>query len=119
MEEKGYKNVYCNALHPGTVNTELSRHLKEYLGFLTKLTDFIAPLFLKAPADGALTTLYVATSNDIVQKNYKGEYFVPSGVLSNPSAEAKDPELATKLWTFSEELVNEKLGSNVDFFRKL
>jgi NAD(P)-dependent dehydrogenase (short-subunit alcohol dehydrogenase family) len=59
--------VYVNSLHPGVVATELSRY-----------NTLLKPFFAMAlsPANGALTSLYCATSPEIETNKYHGEYFV-------------------------------------------
>lgn len=58
-----------------------------------------------------MTQLYAATSPEIVEKNYRGMYFVPSGEVGKRSANSENDELAEKLWKYTEDLVNEKLRS--------
>ena len=69
----------------------------------------LASLERITPDDGALTSLYCATSPEIEEKNLRGKYFIPYGVESSPNDYAKDEELAKKLWQFTDDLVNEKL----------
>jgi retinol dehydrogenase-12 len=106
------KQVYVNAVHPGYVRTDLSRHLGEvygvFLGVLSKISEFF---FALSPEKGALTSLYVATSPDIETKNYRGEYFTPIAKLSKTSELGNSSQLIEKLWDFSEKLLQEKLPS--------
>ena len=44
--------------------------------------------------DGAITTLYCATSPEIEEKNYRGRYFVPFGIEGEKSSYAKNGDLA-------------------------
>ncbi|CAG8779575.1 30819_t:CDS:2, partial [Racocetra persica] len=107
-------NVYCNCLHPGAINTELTRGLVSNWGYWIKpIVDTISAIFLLTPDDGALTQLYCATSPEIEEKNHRGKYFIPYGELGETSDFGKDEELAKKLWDFSENLVKEKLGNDV------
>ena len=69
----------------------------------------LASLVLLTPDDGALTSLYCATSPEIEEKKLRGKYFIPFGVESSPSNNAKNEELAKKLWQFTDDLVNEKM----------
>ncbi|ORX91545.1 NAD(P)-binding protein [Basidiobolus meristosporus CBS 931.73] len=105
------KQVYVNAVHPGTVNTELFKDLTSlpYIGgFFSNLFYYTA----QTPDTGALTTLYCATSPEIEENEFNGEYFVPYGIIATPSNVAQDPKEAEKLWEFVERLVDEKLDSN-------
>lgn len=54
---------------------------------------------------GAATQLYVALHPQV--KGVGGEYFMDSN-KANPSALAKDAELARKLWDFSLSLTEQK-----------
>jgi hypothetical protein len=58
-----------------------------------------------------LTQLYAATSPEIIEKNYRGKYFVPFGEIGKRTAESQNDELAEKLWKYTEDLVDEKLRS--------
>jgi len=108
----GDKKVYVNAVHPGYVATELGRNLSQTYGsFLSPIMAIGTSLFAKSPQNGALTSLYVATDSDIEKNNWTGEYFVPTAKHQIPSSLAGNPELAKKLWEFSEKLIQEKLGN--------
>ena len=74
--------VTCNSLHPGSIRTELSRHvevdLKKSLsaGFFSFL-ELLATPFLMNSDDGALTQLYVATAHEL--EGVTGRYYTPTG----------------------------------------
>ncbi|XP_060655622.1 retinol dehydrogenase 14-like isoform X1 [Drosophila nasuta] len=99
-------NVTVNALHPGVVETELSRHVPIFnnpiFGFL------ISPLIwliFKTPKNGAQTTLYAALDPDL--NGVTGLYFSdckPKEV----SAAAKDANSANRLWEESEKWTKAK-----------
>ncbi|CAH1757429.1 14547_t:CDS:2 [Entrophospora sp. SA101] len=94
------KQVYANSLHPGIIDN-WGRWVVPFLNLVNYA--------LLTPDDGALTTLYCATSPEIEEKNFHGKYFIPFGVESLPGDNGKDEELAKKLWQFTDDLVNEKL----------
>ncbi|CAG8619557.1 14779_t:CDS:2, partial [Dentiscutata heterogama] len=106
-------NVYCNCLHPGVIKTELTRGVVTGWGSWIKPIISVVSFFFLTPDDGALTQLYCATSPEIEEKNLRGKYFVPFGEIGEPIAQAKDEELAKKLWDFSENFVKEKLGDDI------
>jgi WW domain-containing oxidoreductase len=54
---------------------------------------------------GAATTCFVALHPQV--KGVSGEYFADCNI-AKPSAQAKDEDLATKLWDFSLALTNVK-----------
>ncbi|RIB29883.1 hypothetical protein C2G38_2055616 [Gigaspora rosea] len=97
------EQIYVTSLHPGVVDTKLVRRndisLSETLVSSSISTE-----------DGAITTLYCATSPEIEEKNYRGKYFEPFGIESEKSSFAKDDDLAKKFWEFTENLINEKLS---------
>ncbi|CAG8555127.1 6150_t:CDS:2, partial [Funneliformis caledonium] len=66
---KNGKEVYINSIHPGFVETELSRGPISSYGFITKVLGTVAStLFALSPDDEALTQLYAATRPEIVEK---------------------------------------------------
>lgn len=105
--------AYVNCCHPGQVATELlERSVKDY-GFTGYMDKLITSKLLDQPVEtGALTQLYLATSEEIVDKNIRAEYYLPiaqrsTKELMNPGALNED--LGKRLWTFTEDLVREKL----------
>eukprot|EP00842_Homolaphlyctis_polyrhiza_P001356 jgi/Hompol1/2220/HPOL_005891-RA len=113
----GDKGIFCNAIHPGVVQTELLRGPKESYGisswffFLSPIVDFVEWTFSLTPKDGALTQIYCAASNKIVEENIRGEYLIPFGKVDLGSAHSRDPELAKKLWEWTEKTVAERFAS--------
>ncbi|KAF8919110.1 hypothetical protein BGZ58_004683 [Dissophora ornata] len=63
------------------------------------------------PEVGALTQLYLATSPEIENLDIRGRYFIPIANEIRPSAYSYDEELQEKMWTFTEDLVKEKIGA--------
>jgi len=110
QKKLGDKQIYVNAVHPGWVATDLQRHIEAWGTIAKYLSKFVSSTFALTPEEGALTQLYVATSPEIEQKNYRGEYFVPFAKLATPSSFASNPELAQKLWDFTQQILKEKLG---------
>ncbi|RHZ89865.1 hypothetical protein Glove_9g263 [Diversispora epigaea] len=104
------KEVYVNSVHPGIVRTELTRNLKDSMGLIVKPIEMVLGLFMISAEEGAITSLYCATSPEIIEKNLRGQYFVPAGKLSKPEKLGTDENLALKLWKYSEELINKKLN---------
>ncbi|KAJ6660210.1 hypothetical protein lerEdw1_017910 [Lerista edwardsae] len=89
--------VTVNALHPGVVNSELSRH-SSVLNFLWKRF----PFFLKTPSEGAQTSIYCAVAEEL--ESVSGKYFSdckPAYVSSH----GRNDETAKKLWQVSCELL--------------
>ncbi|PPS06688.1 hypothetical protein GOBAR_AA13953 [Gossypium barbadense] len=90
--------ITANSLHPGAIiSTNLMRH--------HAVGQMLGKYFLKNIPQGAATTCYVALNPQV--KGVSGEYFLDSNI-GNPSAKAKDADLAKKLWDFSCTLTNPK-----------
>ena len=90
--------VTANCLHPGVVRTRFGKSGSALvpLGFL-----LIYPFTINSD-QGAQTSIYLASSPDV--EEVSGKYFVRKRV-STASRLAQDPELAKRLWEFSEELI--------------
>ncbi|GMP53707.1 hypothetical protein CsSME_00041815 [Camellia sinensis var. sinensis] len=108
-QEEGVK-ITANSLHPGAIATNLLRHH----GFLDGLVNLVGKYVLKNAAQthnryfydtGAATTCYVALHPQV--KGVTGEYFSDSNI-AKPTAQAKDADLAKKLWDFSLSLTDPK-----------
>jgi hypothetical protein len=52
--------------------------------------------------------MYCAVHPEISEKKLKGKYFVPVGHLGETSSAGRDVELASKVWTWTEEVLREK-----------
>lgn len=89
------KNITVNCLHPGVINTKL---LKAGWGGFGKL-------FSKDAGKGAITSVYLATS-DAAEK-ITGKYFSDSKTVK-PHPVAYDINSRKKLWKLSEELIKQK-----------
>ncbi|MFX1572763.1 MAG: SDR family oxidoreductase [Promethearchaeota archaeon] len=86
--------VTVNAVHPGVVNTNLSRdHSAFSRGF--------AKLFFKSPREGAQTSIYLATSPDI--EGVTGKYFIKKEPRES-SKESYNKKDAKRLWEISSEM---------------
>jgi NAD(P)-dependent dehydrogenase (short-subunit alcohol dehydrogenase family) len=104
------EGITMNALMPGSIATNLQRHLTlEEWQERIRLSGATTTRRMKTPAQGAATTLVVATSP--LLKGLSGRYFedcdeaLPNtgGMLSGVAAYAQDPEAAARLWKVSEE----------------
>ncbi|GAA3679765.1 SDR family NAD(P)-dependent oxidoreductase [Lentzea roselyniae] len=104
------EGVTMNALMPGSIATNLQRHLTaEQLQEVIRRNDAETKRRVKTPEQGAATTLVVATTP--LLEGLSGKYFedcneaLPhtGGVLSGVAPYAQDPESAAQLWKVSEE----------------
>jgi NAD(P)-dependent dehydrogenase (short-subunit alcohol dehydrogenase family) len=89
--------VTTNCLHPGAVATGLGTNN----GWLGRIAMGLLGPFFKTPAQGAETTIHLATSPD--RATTSGEYFADCRP-KRPSRAACDDELAHRLWSLSEEM---------------
>jgi NAD(P)-dependent dehydrogenase (short-subunit alcohol dehydrogenase family) len=93
------------AAHPGGSNTELARNLP---AIFKPAISVLGPLVFQSAAMGALPTLRAATDPGVEG----GQYYGPDGIgeqrghpkVVSSSAQSHDEELASRLWTVSEEL---------------
>lgn len=98
LSKRTSENVVANALHPGSIRTNLNRSMKGGFSLFIKL---IRP-FMSSVEQGASTSCYLASSEDV--EGVTGKYFANNAETSS-SALSKDDALAEKLWQVSEELV--------------
>ncbi|WP_018997149.1 SDR family oxidoreductase [Hirschia maritima] len=92
-------NITVNALHPG----EISSNLGAQNSALTRMAIKLSSPFFKSPTDGAKTSVYLASSDDV--EGVTGKYFMNSKV-KEVKPWAKDPSAAERLWDVSSELVS-------------
>ncbi|KAJ3101144.1 hypothetical protein HDU97_001610 [Phlyctochytrium planicorne] len=95
--------IYVNCLHPGVVNTDLANKSVIPQFLVSMFSGFVTPV-----TEGCLTQLYCSFSPEIVEKKFKGEYFVPTAKLAKPSAYGLDDGLAKKLWEWTDSVIAEK-----------
>ncbi|XP_060538295.1 dehydrogenase/reductase SDR family member 13-like [Pantherophis guttatus] len=91
-------NVTCYAAHPGAVRTEIGRSIPWWLHWSFSFMQ----LFSRDCDAAAQTSIYCATEEGI--ERLSGRYFVDCQAKV-PSPQARDDQLAKKLWEFSERLV--------------
>lgn len=93
------RHVRSNAVHPGSVATEITRDS----GVLSFLSDKVARVVLLTPEQGAATSIHAATHPAL--DDVTGRYFSRSRV-ARPSRLATDADAAARLWELSERLVS-------------
>ena len=87
-----------NALHPGVVRTAIFR---EAPALLRGVLATVGRLLLSSPDQGARTSLYLASSQEVAGRS--GEYYIRSRPV-RPSDQALDDAAAERLWRASAEL---------------
>jgi len=91
--------VTVNAVHPGTVATNIWTRPLGPAGFIMALPK----LFMTSPEKGAETIVYLASSTEA--KNINGEYLEKLKVKKS-SDESYDEEIAQRLWDVSAKLTH-------------
>jgi NAD(P)-dependent dehydrogenase (short-subunit alcohol dehydrogenase family) len=91
--------VTANALHPGIIKTNLTRHMSSTL---MGVLNVVMVGRIKTIAQGAATTCLVAT--DPALEGVSGGYFSDC-IPATPSSHARDAALAERLWKVSDDLV--------------
>jgi len=91
--------VTVNAVHPGTVATNIWSRPLGPVGFIMALPK----LFMTTPRQGAETIVYLASSPDA--KDLNGEYLEKLKVKKS-SDESYDEEIAQRLWDVSAKLTH-------------
>ena len=94
--------ITVNALHPGVVKTNFGSEMK---GFHKTLSTLFTPFFL-SPEQGAATSIYLATSDEV--KAITGKYFEKCKVVE-PDSEYLNSANRKILWSKSLELSGFKL----------
>ena len=99
------------ATHPGGVVTDQQEQAIEAYGTKGKLGVKAVRPFMKDPIDeGCRPALFAATALDVGSKPIDGEYIVPDCTVTEVSKEARDEQLAERLWKLTETIVRDKLG---------
>jgi NAD(P)-dependent dehydrogenase (short-subunit alcohol dehydrogenase family) len=97
--------ITVNAVHPGGVATNFGQEFKGLTGFFMSK---IFRLFAKTPAQGAETSIYLASSPEV--EGVTGQYFAnQKPIRSKP--ESYDPNVQRRLWDVSERLTGLAPGS--------
>ncbi|XP_075102246.1 short-chain dehydrogenase TIC 32, chloroplastic [Nicotiana tabacum] len=97
--KEGGVEITANSLHPGAIATDLFRQHSIISGIVNILGKHV----MKNVQQGAATTCYVALHPDV--KGVSGKYYSDCNIAET-SPQAKDTELAKKLWDFTMSLVD-------------
>jgi len=98
------------AAHPGVASTNLTVPGFEQNGsqIVGKVVQFLTPLIAQNPLNGALPSLYAATSHEVEG----GDYIGPDGIYemwghpkkAYATRRSRNPEIGRRLWDVSEQL---------------
>jgi len=92
------KGVTANALHPGFVATGFGKNNGKLMSVVMTLMSPIA----KTAEDGASTSIYLATSNEV--EGLSGKYFIDKRPVDSDPA-SYDQAAAARLWDLSLEMI--------------
>lgn len=92
--------ITSNSLHPGVVKSRLVHDRSGLMAWFFR--EIIQRFFAVSPDKGARTSVHVATS--AAAGAVSGRYF-DGGKEATASVEARDPEVANRLWEVTEALV--------------
>ena len=79
-----------------------------YSETITWIYDRVKVFTRLTPYSGALTSLYVATSPEIKEREVRGRYFQPIAKISEARGFAIDGQRQKDLWKLSESLLEER-----------
>lgn len=98
------KNITVNSLHPGVVKTDIGKKgTPAYIRWFWSMFTFLGGISVE---DGAKTSIYLASSNEV--KNVTGKYF-DLCKIKEESGLAKDKRLAQQLWAETERLISQSV----------
>jgi NAD(P)-dependent dehydrogenase (short-subunit alcohol dehydrogenase family) len=115
MTASGASHVQAYSVHPGIIESELSRYMSDEMEKQKAASSKLAQLgnaliqkvfeqMMFTVRGGALNQLYCATQQ--IDPAYNGGYFVPVGTKAVPGHPmAMDDTLAAKLWEKTEEAI--------------
>ncbi|XP_060537313.1 retinol dehydrogenase 11-like isoform X1 [Cylas formicarius] len=110
LKEAGVSGVNVYSLHPGVINTELSRHVGDTFGkAMGWIYDNVIGCFIKSAVEGAQTTIYCAVDEKCARES--GLYYAECAVKT-PKKNALNMDDASKLWDESLKLVDLPLDYN-------
>ena len=112
----GKRGVHAYAVHPGVIQTELSRHMDQ-ADFEMIISRASGNLKTKSVAAGAATSVYAATAPELEGRGglylydcQVAEVNNDASVLDCVRSYAVDLEAAKKLWSVSEEMVGQRFN---------
>jgi NAD(P)-dependent dehydrogenase (short-subunit alcohol dehydrogenase family) len=98
-------SVEAFSIHPGIIPTNLMRSM----GVLGSVARAVGRAFMKTIPQGAATSIYAATAPDLAGKS--GAYLADYAIAQS-SEDGRNDAMAARLWTVSEKLVADAMGSS-------
>ncbi|CCG84412.1 protein of unknown function [Taphrina deformans PYCC 5710] len=122
--------LFVNSIHPGVVKTAqqsgvletYGEKIKETVGdgmvgqaavtTLETLNHAARAVGMKDSPEGALSSLYAATSPEVKEKGLNGEYIVPNGTVQEADKRALDPAFQDRCYDLIQECIKKNLGNS-------
>jgi NAD(P)-dependent dehydrogenase (short-subunit alcohol dehydrogenase family) len=94
------------AVHPGMVDTPMTRKTTPVVSFVERIVHTVAPFMAQSPEEGAASQLYAATAPEVKGDEFYGPRFYLRGYprRQKASRSSYNQETAARLWKISEEL---------------
>ncbi|MCJ1434450.1 hypothetical protein MMC27_003818 [Xylographa pallens] len=99
---KHYPTITSVAVHPGNIQTDLWASNVKLNSFVKYGVNIFGRFWMHDVQEGAKNQLWCAVSTDITN----GAYYIPIGKKSSGSKNARNKELAEKLWDWTEQELN-------------
>merc|ERR1719354_940242 len=114
-EKERESGVLVNVIHPGAVETELSRYfvdgLRKKLGVFSAIIEPILGILSQIAWDSdtaSLTQVYASVGPKLLSEKITGKYFHPIARENPPNKQfAHNQQLRADLWALSEQVVRE------------
>jgi NAD(P)-dependent dehydrogenase (short-subunit alcohol dehydrogenase family) len=105
LEAAGAKTMSL-AVHPGMVDTPMTRRTTPAVSFVERLVHTVAPFMAQSAEEGASSQLYAATAPEVRGDEFYGPRFYLCGYPRRQKASrtSYDRDIAARLWKISEEL---------------
>jgi len=125
------KELFINCCHPGVVKTSqqdgaletYDEKVKDVLGdgivgnaatsALNTANHAARALAMKDSPEGALSSLFAATSPEVKERGLQGEYIVPNGTIQQADKRALDPAYQDKCYNLIQECIKQNYGNTV------
>ncbi len=105
LKEKDINTITVNVSHPGAVATNFGQDSDK--GFIINLIFKVALLFMDKPAEGAKTSIYLATSPEV--ENITGEFYDNKGKIEKPDDRYYTPENEKLVWEYCKNIMKNYL----------
>lgn len=96
LQKQGITNVTVNCSHPGAVGTNFGQDSDN--GFINNMIYKIALHLMPAPEKGAVTNIYLASSDEV--KGLTGKFFNNKKQLEKPQTKEYTPAREQQLWDY-------------------